>query len=211
MPDSMALAPDGSDSPDQLTALLDRAAVGDRQAFDEAFSLLYRELSGLARSQRRRAPASETLNTTAVVHEAYVKLVGREGDTDHADRRRWESRHHFFALAAKAMRHVLVNYAERGLAAKRGGGAEATTFDEASLMAPQAAGEVLALHEALDRLATIDARRAGVVECRFFAGLSVEETAAVLGISPATVKRDWQLASAWLYRELGGAPFGAPG
>jgi len=194
------------DSAIQLTALLDRAARGDRMAFDGAFAVLYRELGTLARSQRRRSPPSETLNTTAIVHEAYVKLVGGDGARADRDQPRWENRRHFFALAAKAMRQILVNYAERGRAAKRGGGAGAETFEESGVMAAGVADEVLALHQALDRLGAMSERQAKVVECRFFAGFSVEETAEALAISPATVKRDWQLASAWLYRELGGPP-----
>jgi len=197
------------DSPDasatQLAAILELAARGDRSAFDDAFALLYRELAVLAKAQRHRLPGNATLNTTALVHEAYLKLVGGETTSSGEDRGpRWQSRQHFFAIAAKAMRHVLVNYAERRRAAKRGGGTPHTALDEASVMAPETAEEVIALDEALAKLAALDQRQARVVECRFFAGLSVEETAEALAISPATVKRDWQTASAWLHRELRG-------
>jgi RNA polymerase sigma factor (TIGR02999 family) len=180
---------------DRINELLAAARHGDRSALDQVFDSVYGELRRLARSQRRRWQGDTTLSTTALVHEAYVKLV----DQNHAQ---WNDRAHFLAVASKAMRHVLVNYAEQRLAQKRGGGAPHVPLDEANPVTEEAADEVLALHEALDRLAQVNRRQVQVVESRFFAGLSIEQTAEVLGISPATVKRDWQTAGAWLHREI---------
>ncbi|HEX7049089.1 MAG TPA: ECF-type sigma factor [Longimicrobiales bacterium] len=181
-----------------LTALLAAAASGDREAFGRAYSLVYRELRRLARAQRRRWDGDDTLDTTALVHEAYLRLAA--WNPEH-----WGGRTHFFAVAGRAMRQILVNYAERRRAAKRGGGRVVSldaVADEFAPIAPEVADEVLALHEALERLERLDPRQCRIVECRFFAGLSIEETAGALGISPATVKRDWSLATAWLYRAL---------
>jgi RNA polymerase sigma factor (TIGR02999 family) len=191
----------------ELGALLRRGAAGDRAAMDEAFSALYDELSVAARGQRARWQGTDTLSTTVLVHEAYLKLVRSDRDESGAQ---WDGRAHFFALAARVMRQVLVNYAEARQAAKRGGDATAVPLDAVeSLLADEGAHdspeEILALDAALARLAAAHPRQAQVVECRFFAGLSIPETAEVLGTSPATVKRDWQEASAWLYRELGSA------
>ena len=161
---------------------------------DELYRRVYDELHRLARHHRGCWQGSETLNATALVHEAYIKLVGGEGG--------YASRAHFMAVASKAMRQVLYTYAERQSAQKRGGAASPLPFDEAALVPPQRAESVLALDEALARLEGVDARAAGVVECRFFGGLSVEETAEALGMSPRTVARDWAMARAWLYGEL---------
>lgn len=180
---------------DQVAALLDAAREGRASALDDVFRVIYDELHALARSQRRRWHGDYTLNTTALVHEAYLKLVGHE-------RAEWSDRAHFLAVAAKAMRHILVNYAERRRAQKRGGGAVHVSLEEAMPLSPQTADEVLALHEALGRLAQLNERQAKVVEARFFAGMPVRETAEALGVSPATVKRDWALASAWLHKEI---------
>lgn len=201
----------------ELPALLEAAAAGDRGAFDRAYAMLYDELSALARAQRGRWRGNETLSTTVLVHEAYLKLAGPEG-RDPGDRR-WEGRRHFFALAAQVMRQVLVNYAEAQRAAKRGGDRTQVPLDWLERMPPIAhagqdasdaseADRILALHEALERLAGLDGRQARIVECRFFAGLSIPQTAEALGISAATVKREWQAASAWLSNEVGGS---APG
>jgi RNA polymerase sigma factor (TIGR02999 family) len=206
-----------------LTVLLAAAARGDRRAFDRAFALLYDELAVLARAQRRWWVGNETLSTTVLVHEAYLKLVGGEAAADAGGdaAARWEGRRHFFALAAQVMRHLLVNYAERQRAAKRGGDARPVPLDaladpaagatpdldwlaEFGPSTPEAAEEVLALHAALLRLEAEAPRQARIVECRFFAGLSIPETAEALGISAATVKRDWQVASEWLHREIAG-------
>jgi RNA polymerase sigma factor (TIGR02999 family) len=184
-------------SPEAITELIHDAAAGNRRAVDELFAIVYDELKQLAHAQRRHWHGDHTLNTTALVHDAYLKLVGREG----AD---WRDRAHFYAVASKAMRHVLVNYAERRRAQKRGGGANEIPLDEANPVAPEAAEEVLALDEALERLFDLNERQGRVVECRFFGGLSVPETADALAIAPATVKRDWAIASAWLRREVSG-------
>ncbi len=181
--------------PEEITALLQRSRAGDRRALDELFARLYTELHALARGQRHRWEGDYTLDTTALVHEAYLKLVDRE-------RASWTDRNHFLAVAARAMRHVLINYAERRRAAKRGGGRQPVPLEEANPLTEEAAEEVLALHEALERLEALHERQARIVEARFFGGYTIEETADLLGISPATVKRDWLLASAWLHREI---------
>jgi RNA polymerase sigma factor (TIGR02999 family) len=193
------------DSPAEITQHLRRAQQGDRGALDEVFQLVYDELHRLAHSQRRRWSGDHTLDTTALVHEAYIKLVGQPDPA-------WNDRGHFLAVAARAMRHLLVNYAERRRAAKRGGGASHTSLDPGAVnpdsstdfnpVSAEVADELIALHEALERLETVNERQVQVVETRFFAGLSIEEAAKALGISPATVKRDWQVASAWLHREI---------
>ncbi len=183
------------DPSDRVASLLEAARDGDQAALDEVFSIVYEELHGLAHAQRRRWIGDNTLDTTALVHEAYLKLVDRTAGS-------WKNRGHFMAVAAKAMRHILVNYAERRRAAKRGGDVEKVSLDDSNPVAEEIAEEVLALHEALERLSEISERQARVVEARFFAGLPVEETAEALDISTATVKRDWRLASAWLHREI---------
>ncbi|HEY0779566.1 MAG TPA: ECF-type sigma factor [Gemmatirosa sp.] len=160
---------------------------------DALFSELYAELRRRARSARRRG-AAQTMSTTGLVHETYLKLRGHAG---------WVSREHFLNTAARAMRQVLVNAAEARMAAKRGGGTSWTvTLDEALGLAPARPEEILALDEALERFAALSPRQARVVECRYFAGLSVEETAAALGVGPATVQRDWRFARAWLQQAL---------
>jgi RNA polymerase sigma factor (TIGR02999 family) len=184
-------------SPDAITELIHDAAAGDHRAVDELFQVVYGELRGLAQAQRRRWHGDYTLNTTALVHDAYLKLVGQEQQS-------WQDRAHFYAVASKAMRHILVNYAERRRAQKRGGDAVMMSLDEANPVAPEAADEILALNDALERLATMNERQSRVVECRFFGGLTVPETADALGTSAATVKRDWAIASAWLKQQIGG-------
>ncbi len=186
-----------------VTVLLDRVRTGDAEAFDQLVGQLYGELHAIARAQRRRLGAPETVNTTAVVHEAYAKLGGRQGGVDFADRT------HFFRVAARAMRDVIVDYARARHAAKRGGGA-AVSLDA---LGPLAAGpfdptEVLSVDAALAHLERLDAEAARVVELRYFAGLSVDETAEALGLSPSTVKRRWTLARAWLYQHLSDADDG---
>lgn len=183
---------------DDITRLLRSATEGDERAFDRVFQIVYDELHGLAHHVRRGRSA--TLNTTALVHEAYLRLLPSQ---DY----RWEGRSHFMGVAARAMRQVLVRAAERKSTAKRGGGKADVSLDESHHKALGGSGpvepeQVLALDEALDRLEAMNPRQARVVECRFFAGLSVEETAAALDISTPTVKRDWRAARAWLAREL---------
>jgi RNA polymerase sigma factor (TIGR02999 family) len=190
-----------------LTSLLAAARGGDAEALDRLFSEVYEQLKQLAHGQRRYWDGDHTLNTTALAHEAYLKLIKQ----DHAG---WQDRAHFLRVASKAMRHILVNYAERRLAQKRGGGARSVPLNECNPIAPQAAQEILDLHEALGRLAYLAERPVQVVECRFFAGLTIRETASALGVSRATVERDWTAASAWLRHELakdGGDAGSVPG
>jgi len=178
-----------------VTRLLTAAAGGDRGAFDALFPLVYARLRDIAHRQLRHERAGHTLATTDLVHEAYFSLVGIE-------RVGWAGRAHFLAVAARAMRRILINYALARSAQKRGGGQELTTLDVDAIPGHIPDDQILALDEALRRLEERNERYGRIVECRFFAGMSIEETAAALGISPATVKRDWQLARAWLHREL---------
>jgi RNA polymerase sigma factor (TIGR02999 family) len=184
----------------ELTLLLQAASGGDRAAMDQAFSALYDELRNMAALQRRRWEGDFTLNTTALVHEAYLKLMASESA-------QYNDRGHFMAVAARAMRQVLVNYAKMKKAGRRGGGAPHVELDEGlhefNPLTEAGAEEILSLHGALERLAELNERQAQVVEARFFAGLDLQGTAEAVGVSLATVKRDWALASAWLYRELG--------
>jgi RNA polymerase sigma factor (TIGR02999 family) len=184
-----------------VTRLLADLRDGDDAALEQLFALLYDELHRLARRHRRRWQGDYTLDTTALVHEAYLKLAG-------GSRTAVESRAHFAAVAATAMRHILCNYARDRRTQKRGGAITAVTLDEAGAPADERAfsreqsDTLLALDDALRRLEQVDPRRSRVVECRFFGGLTVEETAAAIGASPRTVKRDWAVAQAWLHREL---------
>jgi RNA polymerase sigma factor (TIGR02999 family) len=186
----------------EITQLLRAAQEGDRMAFDEVYRIVYEELRGLARAIRSRN-SSPTLNTTALVHESYLKLVPGPSGGVH-------DRAHFFAIAARAMRQVLVDAARRRSADKRGGGVEVVQLDESADVVAESgkaasipADEILALNEALQQLQEWNPRQASVVECRVFAGLSVPETALALNISEPTVKRDWQTARAWLAHALG--------
>ena len=175
-----------------ITRLLHDLKQGRRAAFDELLPQVYDELRRVAHFQLRNERADHTINTTALVHEAYLKLV---------DRRQmdWQSRAHFYAVAAMAMRQILVSYARRRKADKRGGGAVHVAFDEAlGAFSDERAEELLALDEALVRLEAINPRHVRIVECRFFGGLTVVETAEALGVSPITVKRGWGMARAWL-------------
>jgi RNA polymerase sigma factor (TIGR02999 family) len=178
-----------------LARLLRAASHGDRAAFDELFPLVYDILRRIAHRKLAGERPGHTLATTDLVHEAYLKLV-------RLDRIEWKGRAHFLAIAAQAMRNILVNYALMRRAGKRGGGREESALDEGLVVAEAPTRDLLALDEAMQRLAVIDARQSRVVECRFFAGMSIEETAEALGVSPASVKRDWALARAWLNREL---------
>ena len=185
-----------------VVRLLAEMRAGDRQAFDQLLPLVYHDLHRLARNQRRRWDGDESLNTTALVHEAYLRLVGTPEQA-------WEHRPHFLAVAATAMRQILIDNARRRRAAKRGGGQQRVAFNEieAALRDGGDAGiagsdALLALEEALRRLETLDPRQSRIVECRFFGGMSIDDTAAALGVSPATVKRGWAMAQAWLHREL---------
>lgn len=178
-----------------ITVLLEAARVGDNAATDDLFAAVYEELRKLAHSNRRRWRGNETLNTTSLIHETYLKLSGQE-------RLNLQNRTHFYATASRAMRQILINYAERASAEKRGGNVADIPLDDAVVISTSTAEELLQLTEHLIPLEQDNPRRCRVVECRVFGGMSVEETAAALQISPATVKRDWQIASALLKRNI---------
>lgn len=185
-----------------VTVLLDRVRGGDPNAPGRLFAVVYDKLREIARIQRRRQASTETLNTTALVHEAYLKLFAG-GSRDFNDRA------HFMAVAATAMRQILIGHARRNVAQKRGGGQAPASFEEieralqsAAVFVPETADALLALDRALERLQQQSERQSRIVECRFFGGMSIEETAAALAVSPATVKRDWSMAQAWLHREM---------
>lgn len=190
------MTPTPHDEP--ITRLLRQSAEGDLAARERVVALLYDELRRIARAQRHRHRAQQTLSTTALVHESFLRLAGPSPPE-------WQDRVHFFRVAARAMRNVIVDEARRRFAAKRGEGVTPVPLedaDEAALVSEDKLDEVLAVHDALARLEALDERQARVAELRYFVGLEVEETAEVLGISPATVKRDWTMARAWLHREL---------
>lgn len=199
---SIARMTDLPDHPDgdvtRLLNALNRGEDLDSGDRNELFTRVYDALHRIARQHRARWHGNETLNTTALVHEAWLKLVGGSGDLD----QNYENRSHFLAVASKAMRHLLITYAERQASQKRGGGAPDMPLDEALLIPQQRSEELLALDEALHRLKVIDPRAAQVVECRVFGGLSAEETADALGVTRRTVTRDWSAARAWLFGEL---------
>jgi RNA polymerase sigma factor (TIGR02999 family) len=184
----------GSATSPDITGLLKAWASGDTIALEQLTPLVYNELRRIARRYMRQRPP-QTLQTTALAHEAYIRLVGAEG-------LRWQDRAHFFAVAAQMMRRILVDAARARLAAKRQGGALRVTFSQDLRFAFPPHATLLALDDALGSLARLDARKARVVELRFFAGLSVDETAEVLKISPESVMRDWRLAKPWLAREV---------
>jgi RNA polymerase sigma factor (TIGR02999 family) len=180
---------------DDVTGLLLSWRQGDAEALDRLVPLVYDELRRVARHRLQREQPGHPLQATALVHEVYLRLVD-------VDRLTLNNRTHFFAVAAKLMRQILVEYARRQHADKRGGGVTVLSLDEASPRAWTSSVDVLALDEALDALSAIDARQCRVVELRFFAGLNIDEAAEALGVSPATVEREWALAKAWLYRRL---------
>jgi len=184
-----------------VTELLLAWSNGDRTALDELIPLVHEQLIALARRYMARENAGHTLEATALVNEAYLRMV---------DMRRveWQNRAHFLAVAARVMRHILVDMARSKKLQKRGGGAPRVSLDEALGLASAPAYDVLGLDRALDALATLDPRRGKVVELRIFGGLTLEETAAALNVSTDTVTRDWKLAKAWLARELAGADAG---
>jgi RNA polymerase sigma factor (TIGR02999 family) len=172
---------------------------GDEDAFNELFSLVYRDLRAIAHRALKRGRPDQTLQTTALVHEAYLRLV----DQSRAD---WQDRGHFFSVAATAMRHILIDYARNRHAKKRGGGARPIELDEPLLRVEARGEELIALDAAITRLSEMSARLGRVVELRFFGGLSVEETAEVLELAPRTVKRDWRIAKAFLYQSMTEGP-----
>jgi RNA polymerase sigma factor (TIGR02999 family) len=179
-----------------LTQLLVDWSHGDEEALKKLFPVVYRELRRQAARYLRRERTGHTLQTTALIHETYIRLVDQR-------RVRWQNRTHFFAVAAQLMRRILVDHARGRARAKRGGSAAQVPLEEALLVAAgQLNIDVLALDEALTKLTALEPRQSQVVELRFFSGLSIAETAAVLGTSPATVKNDWNIAKAWLRREM---------
>lgn len=196
--------PDTSHS-STVDQLLQKLADGDREAFNQLLPLVYNELHQLAGQHRARWTGDETLNTTAIVHEAYLRLAGTPKPA-------WRSQPHFMAVASRAMRHILLDHARQQQRQKRGGKHERIPWHEVEAAiktgasaADTRAEALIALDEALRRLEQHDTRQSRIVECRFFGGMSIEETGAALGISPATVKRGWTMAQAWLHRELASA------
>ena len=188
----------------EVTQLLAQASSGDAVARATLFDVLYRELRRLAESAMRAERANHTLQPTALVHEAFLRLAGNQG--------RFENRAHFLGVAASAMRRVLVDHARGRNAHKRGHGATLVTVNDLDAL-PQAAAEevdLVVLDDALSRLAALDARQGQIVELRFFGGLSVEETAALIGVSERTIKREWQMSRAWLRREMSRPAVGSP-
>jgi len=180
----------------EITRLLEDWSRGDQTAIDKLFPLVYGELHRLASGHMRRERPDHTLQTTALVHEAYLRLV-------HQKNIRWQTRVHFLTVAAQGMRRVLIDYARGRRQAKRGEGRPALSLDEAVVLSDGRLADLLVVDDALARLEAIDARKSRVFEMRFFGGMSLEETAGVLKVSPATVTRDWRLAKAWLRREMG--------
>ncbi|MBI3400300.1 MAG: sigma-70 family RNA polymerase sigma factor [Acidobacteria bacterium] len=190
-----------AESPGDVTRLLQAWGNGDQEALNKLLPHIYDELRRLAGSQLRREGSPHTLQPTALVHEAYLRLAGQ-------DRTRWQNRAHFLGVAAQAMRRILIDHARAGHAAKRGGDVVKVALDDVE--AGQSSGEtdldLVALDAALTRLAAIDPQKSRIVELRFFGGLSVDEVAEVLNLSPRTVARQWQMARAWLYGEIAPGP-----
>lgn len=182
-------------SPPEISALLTDWSNGDKSALDRLFPLVERELHRLAHSYMRKENPDHTLQTSALVNEAYIRLVDQHSTA-------WQNRAHFFGIAAQIMRRILLNYARDRGRIKRGGNATQVSLSEIAVISTENSEEIIALDEALKRLAAFDERKGQVVELRYFGGLSVEEAAEVLGVSAVTVMRDWSLARAWLRREI---------
>jgi len=178
-----------------VTALLAEVAKGNQSAQEKLVPLVYEQLRVLARRYMRRERTDHTLQTTALVHEAYLKLVHQQSPN-------WQGRAQFFGVAAQLMRRILIDHARHHLREKRGGAQIVLPLNEALAFSPEHSEDLLKLDEALDRLAKLDPRQSRIVELRFFGGLNVEETSRFLGVSPITVKRDWAVAKVWLYGEL---------
>ena len=185
-------------SAQKVTQLLAEWSQGNDAALTELTPLVYEDLRRLAHHYMDRQRPDHTLQTTALVNEAYLRLADQTNPN-------WQTRAHFFAVAARAMRQILVNYAKSYRSQKRGGGALKIELDETALVSPAESTAIVDLHEALKRLATLDPRKGEVVELKYFGGLNYDEIAEVLKISPVTVRRDWEFAKAWLYTELHGA------
>jgi RNA polymerase sigma-70 factor, ECF subfamily len=182
-------------SPDRVTQLLQQWSHGDDSALAELTPLVYEELRRLAHHYMEGERPDHTLQTTALVNEAYLRLADQTASN-------WQSRAHFFAVAARAMRQILVSYARSNRAQKRGGGVARIELDESAILSPEQSKEIVDLHEALERLGTLDSRKARVVELKYFGGLNYDEIAEVMKVSTVTVRRDWVFAKAWLYDEL---------
>jgi RNA polymerase sigma-70 factor, ECF subfamily len=182
-------------SPHRVTQLLQEWSHGDDAALAELTPLVYEELRRLAHHYMEGERPDHTLQTTALVNEAYLRLADQINPN-------WRSRAHFFAVAARGMRRILVSYARSNRAQKRGGGGARIELDEAAILSPEQSKEIVDLHEALERLGTLDSRKAQVVELKYFAGLNHDEIAEVMKISAVTVRRDWVFAKAWLHKEL---------
>jgi RNA polymerase sigma factor (TIGR02999 family) len=180
---------------ENVTQFLIDWSQGDPEALENLMPLVYNELRRLARSKLRRLEQNPTIEPTALVHDAYIRLIDQT-------RVNWQNRAHFFAIAAETMRRILVDHARSRLRKKRGGDRQQVSLESALVAGDIKDFNLLALNDALDRLAVIDEKQARIIELRFFAGLSVEDTATVLKISPRTVKREWAMARAWLYREM---------
>jgi len=184
-------------SPHEVTRLLVAWGDGDRTALDNLTPMVYEELHRLAHQYMSQERPGHTLQTSALVHEAYLRLIDQKDV-------HWQNRAHFFGIAAQMMRRILVDYARQRRYAKRGGDARQVPLDEAMIVSEERAADVVALDDALKSLAEIDPRKSQIVELRFFGGLSIEETAEVLKVSPGTIMREWTLAKAWLRREMTG-------
>lgn len=184
-----------SDDSENVTQLLQDWSKGNQQALEELLPLIYDELRHLAHNFLYSERPGHTLQTTALAHEAYLKLIDQKSV-------HWQNRAHFFAIAAQAMRRILIDSARRHAAQKRGGAGEKVSLAEAANISTASPTDLLALHEALNRLAAMDADQSRIIELRYFGGLTIEETAEVMKSSPATVKREWQMARAWLHQEL---------
>ena len=182
-------------SPHEVTELLAAWSNGNQAARDRLMTMVYDELHRLAHRYMQRESPGHTLQTSALLNEAFVRLVDQKNV-------QWQNRAHFFAIAAQMMRRILVDYARSRNYAKRGGGARAVSLDETLIVSDARNEEVVNVHEALERLTEFDSRKGQIVELRFFGGLSIDETAEVLGVSPGTVMRDWTVAKAWLRREI---------
>jgi RNA polymerase sigma factor (TIGR02999 family) len=189
---------------EQVTRLLAAIDSGDRQAASDLLPLVYAELRDLAQHKLAQEPSGHTLQATALVHEAYLRLLGE-------DEPKWDNHRHFFAAAAEAMRRILIERARRRKRIKHGGGRQRLRLDDVVPASDESSVDLLALDDALERLEAFDARKSKIVKLRYFAGLTIEETAAALDVSPATVKSDWQFARAWLHRDLGRGAAADPG
>ena len=184
------------ENPQKITQLLNQWSNGDAEVLDDLMPLVYKELRRQASRYLRRERANHTLQPTALINEAYLKLINQRDV-------KWQNRAHFFAIAAQAMRRILVDYAKTRNREKRGGAAENLPLDEAyAIVSKEKSVDLVALDEALNKLAQFDERQAKVVELRYFSGLSIDETAEVLGVSNVTIRRDWNMAKAWLHQEI---------